>query len=360
MKLLDKLSQTARKVAAKLASIPYRTIAMGLIVALGNFLHWLLFSVLLPKKYRGLKKREIYSIIFLSNSPAGKKFDIWLLILIGLNLVILIIDSFPVVQAIAWLRISLKVLEWVLTILFTFEYYLRIYCTSKPKQYIFSFYGIIDFISIFPAYLSLFLPATQTMSVFRILRTLRIFRILKMKRYLEEGRNLMDSLRRSMRKIVIFMLFVFLMAVILGAVVFMVEGGKNENINSIPQGIYWAVVTITTVGYGDISPVTPAGQFISMIVMVLGYSIIAVPTGIVVAENISEHREAKANREELEAQWSDADENEPGQPEPAQDTPVKYCSHCGSRDDDPLAKYCKFCGTRLSIKRRSRFGNFFS
>ena len=153
-----------------------------------------------------------------------------------------------------------------------------------------SLFGIIDIISIFPAYLSIFLPAASTLSVLRLMRVLRIFRIFRMERFIEESRFLINALRRSATKILVFMLFVFIMAVILGATMYGIEGEKNPDISSIPRGVYWAVVTITTVGYGDIAPVTATGQFISMIVMLLGYSIIAVPTGIVAGDTIEEYR----------------------------------------------------------------------
>ena len=281
-------------VGNKIASIPYRDIARKIIAFIGGVLHRTLFTVLLPKKYRSLSKQEIYTIIFKSDTPAGKRFDIWLLILIGANIVTIMLESMA--GAAHWFSILMRVIGWGFTILFTFEYYLRIYCLNRPWKYILSLFGIIDFLSIFPAYLSLLLPAASTLSVLRLMRVLRIFRIFKMQRFLDESRFLINALQRSAVKILIFMLFVFVVAVILGATMYGIEGGVNPAISSIPEGIYWAVVTITTVGYGDIAPVTHTGRFVSLLVMLLGYAIIAVPTGIVAGETIEEHRQARNRR----------------------------------------------------------------
>lgn len=276
-----------------LARIPLRIIFGDVVRFIGDLLHRALFSVLLPVRYRSLSKYEIYTIIFKSDTHAGKKFDIWLLVCIGLNILVIMLESMAGEHH--WFSVTMRSLEWVFTILFTFEYYLRIYCLKQPWKYALSFFGIIDFLSIFPAYLSLFVPAASTLSVLRLMRVLRIFRIFKMKRFISESKMLMDALRRSAVKILIFMLFVFVMAIILGATMYGIEGSRNPAISSIPRGIYWAVVTITTVGYGDIAPVTPLGQFISMIVMLLGYAIIAVPTGIVAGETIDGLRRKRDN-----------------------------------------------------------------
>ena len=269
-------------------NIPYRQIARDVLLFIGDVMHRALFTVLLPKRYRTLTKQQIYTIIFKSDTPAGKKFDIWLLVLIALNIIVIMLESMA--GASHGFSIAMRIIGWIFTLIFTFEYYLRIYCLKKPREYVFSFYGIIDFLSIFPSYLSLLLPAASTLSVLRLMRMLRIFRIFKMQKFLDEGRFLMNALKRSAVKVMIFMMFVFIMAVILGATMYGIEGGKNPAISSIPRGVYWAVVTLTTVGYGDIAPVTGTGQFISMIVMLLGYSIIAVPTGIVAGETIAEHK----------------------------------------------------------------------
>ena len=266
-----------------------------------RIVHYLVFSILLPKRFRKATKRQLYTVIFQADTPAGKQFDVWLLVAILANTVLLMVDSVilnPVV------RIVVSVLEWGFTIAFTVEYYLRLYCLKKPRKYIFSFYGIIDLVSILPAYLSLLFPATRSLMVLRLLRMLRVFRIFHMQRFLYEGHRLMNALRHSFAKILIFMLFVYIMAVILGTVIFMVEDGYNDKITSIPKGIYWAVVTLTTVGYGDVTPVTPVGQFIAIVIMILGYSIIAVPTGIVAGETMAEHRRSKEEEAENDLHWT--------------------------------------------------------
>ena len=331
--------------------IKLRIFGKGLVRLIGNIMHTLLFKFLLPKKYRGLSKQKIYSIIFKSDTPAGKRFDIWLLIFIGLNLLLLVVDSSPRITG--WVSFALKALEWVLTIIFTFEYYLRIYCLRRPWKYVFSFYGIIDFLSIFPAYLSLLIPATQTLTVLRILRTLRVFRIFKMQRFVNEGRHLLNALMRSAYKIIIFMLFVFITAVILGAVMYMFESKSNPAFSSIPQGVYWAVVTITTVGYGDITPVTHAGRFVAMAVMLLGYSIIAVPTGIVVGESLKERRLVRDDEQETDVEKSSEQSDMP--------TVKGRCPHCGYEETDADSRYCSRCGTRLNkVSRKSWMDDFFA
>lgn len=346
-----------KKVWAFLSRQDYRRLGSKTVHGVGNFMHWLLFKVLIPKQYRGITKKEIYRIIFKADTPAGKKFDVWLLILIGLNLLVIMLDSFDAVHA--NMRWVLKGLEWLFTIIFTLEYYLRIYCLQRPWKYVFSFYGIIDFLSIFPAYLSLLIPATQTLTVLRVLRTLRIFRIFNMQRFLQESFHLLNALRRSLTKILIFMLFVFITAIILGAVVYMFEHTKNPAMSNIPKAIYWAVVTITTVGYGDISPVTPMGQFISMIVMLLGYSIIAVPTGIVVGETVNEYRHSKSATEGDDVVPEEFNEYEE---ETTAVVPVtRFCAHCGHNESDPDARFCRFCGTKLSKSQpRGWINDFFN
>ena len=349
-----------------LITIPYRKIGKAIIILLGRFLHWVIFRVLLPKKMRGASKKQIYDIIFKSDTPAGKKFDIYLLIAIGINLVLLIVESSPRIHG--WSSIALRVVEWLFTLAFTLEYYLRIYCLRRPLKYVFSFYGIIDFLSIFPAYLSLFFPATQTLSVLRILRALRIFRILKMQRFVSEGRKLINVLQHSAYRIAIFMLFTFLVSVILGALMYMFENTQNEAFNSIPEGIYWAVVTITTVGYGDITPVTMAGRFISIVVMLLGYSIIAVPSGIIASEAIKEHRAKEPSPVFHDDEYDDTEdavlssmdtteEDEAEAPLP----PAKRCPHCGYEERDATAGYCSRCGVRLNkMDEHSWINDFFA
>ena len=356
-----------KKVSTFFLNLNYRRIGSKTVRFVGNCFHWILFSVLIPKRYRNISKKQIYRIIFKADTPAGKKFDVWLLVLIGLNLFVIMLDSFEAVHS--NLRWVLKGLEWVFTIIFTFEYYLRIYCLQRPWKYVLSFYGIIDFLSIFPAYLSLLIPATQTLTVLRVLRTLRIFRIFNMQRFLHESFHLLNAMRRSLTKILIFMLFVFVTAIILGAIIYMFEHGKNPEMKSIPTAIYWAVVTITTVGYGDIAPVTPVGQFIASVVMLLGYSIIAVPTGIVVGETMHEYRHGSRNDDddEVPEEFNEYEEPKSAAAEPLPEGEenaaegVRFCPHCGHTEGDPAARFCRYCGTLLSKSQPTGWINdFFS
>lgn len=293
MAFYDDFKTACKDVKEALKRVNYRPAAD----AVGSVMHKIVFDWLMPKRYRNLTKKEIFEIIFKSDTPAGKKFDVWLLVLIVANIILLVFDSVmgstDTMTSGAHRSLSfwvMKILEWGFTLLFTFEYYLRIYCLKHPSKYIFSFWGIIDFLSIFPAYLSLFIPATQALTVLRLLRVMRIFRIFKMQRFQIEAYHLMNALRNSAIKIMIFMMVVMVAAVILGTIMYAFEGEKNPEFKSIPTGIYWAVVTITTVGYGDVVPLTTAGRFLSVMVMLLGYSVIAVPTGIIAGETLKEYK----------------------------------------------------------------------
>ena len=270
---------------------------------IGKVVHKVLFDWLMPSRFSRLTKRQIFEIIFKSDTPAGKRFDVWLLVLILANIFLLLVDSVmgPTDTMTSRIHLSLsyvvfKALEWGFTLLFTFEYYLRIYCLKHPRKYVYSFWGIIDFLSIFPAYLSLIVPATQALTVLRLLRVMRVFRIFKMERFQREAFHLLSALKNSAIKVLIFMLFMLVAAVILGTLMYTFESEVNPEFKSIPSGIYWAVVTITTVGYGDLVPMTPAGRFLSVLVMLLGYSIIAVPTGIVAGETIMEYKRPRRIR----------------------------------------------------------------
>lgn len=383
--IITALSNAAYKAGILFTKIPYHRIVSIMVHCVGSIFHTLLFRCLLPRRYRNLTKKQIYNIIFKSDTHAGKKFDIWLLALILFNLFLVIMESIPVVQK--HISLPVRILQWGCTIIFTFEYYLRIYCLKHPWKYILSFYGIIDFASIFPAYLSILFPATSTLSVLRILRTLRVFRVLKLQRFINESNLLLTALRRSIHKIVIFMFFVYIMAVILGSLIYMFENGHNPQFDSIPHGIYWAVVTLTTVGYGDITPVTPVGRFISVVIMILGYSVIAVLTGIVTSETVQANKTSQERRRNYEhrsayhtaldkpggdlpdlGEVNDEDEPNTAAPgtdgtaagnrngaaacissgEPQDDTPPKYCPHCGFEEDDADAVFCRMCGTRLA------------
>jgi voltage-gated potassium channel len=260
-------------------------------------------------------KRKIYRIIFKSDTKLGKIFDIILLLLILLSTFIVMMESVRIFDA--KLHLFFIILEIVITVMFTAEYWLRILTIRNKRDYIFSFFGIIDFLAILPFYLSLFFPITKYFLILRMLRMLRIFRILNLMDFMNDGYLIIRALKNSSRKIYIFLLFLMIFSVIVGSMMFMVEGHR-EGFESIPQSIYWAVVTVTTVGYGDVSPATPLGKFFAILLMLAGYSIIAVPTGIVTAE-------MRNKRQNLE----------------------KICSRCGNEDIDDDARYCKKCGEKI-------------
>ena len=303
MKLVDNIVNAFWRVRKRLSEVDYLGMLNRIVNAIGNVMHTLLFKWLIPQRYRNLTKKEIFEIIFKSDTPAGKRFDVWLLVLIVANIVLLLVDSLTGTTSTMTTRAHLsisyivfKVLEWGFTLLFTFEYYLRIYCLKHPRKYVLSFWGVIDFLSIFPAWLSLFVPATQALTVLRLLRVMRIFRIFKLERFQVEAFHLLNALRNSIVKILIFMMFVLVAAVILGTLMYSFESKVNPVFKSIPTGIYWAVVTITTVGYGDVAPITTGGRFLAVIVMLLGYSIIAVPTGVVAGETIQEYKRPRSSK----------------------------------------------------------------
>lgn len=210
--------------------------------------------------------------------------------------------------------------EWILTLLFTIEYFLRIYTVKKSSSYIFSFYGIIDFLAILPTYLGLFLVGSHYLMIIRILRLLRIFRVLKLARYVKAGRTLTNALISSRAKIIVFLEVVITVVVIVGSIMYLIEGPKN-GFTSIPVSIYWAIVTITTVGYGDIAPQTIMGQTLASLLMILGYAIIAVPTGIITSEIVGTTERNKSN--------------------------TQVCSNCNCDDHENDAKYCRKCGEKL-------------
>ncbi len=276
----------------------------------------------LKKKWQALMdnqalKDKLYEIIFGSDTPAGKRFDIVLMVAIVVSILITIFDSMFVSF---WPTLILVVLEYLLTAFFTFEYLARLYCSPKPKAYAMSFFGIIDLLSILPMYLGFFLHGARFMIVLRSFRLIRVFRIFKLFSFLQEGYLLLESIKQSFRKISVFFLFVLIIVICLGTVMYMVEcDAPGTQFVDIPTSIYWSVVTMTTVGYGDITPVTTAGRFFSAIVMLLGYTIIAVPTGIVSASMIQASQDA-ANR---------------------------VCPNCGKAGHDATATHCKYCGSEL-------------
>ena len=237
-----------------------------------------------PKSFRG----KVHNIIFEADTFWGKFFDVGLLVLIIISIAVLFLESVESYN-IEYYRLFYYI-EWVLTILFTIEYLARLYAVKRPVHYATSFYGVIDLLAIIPSYLEFFIHGSHFFLVLRILRLLRIFRIFKLVRFLDEKNTLAYSLRKSWPKISYFLFFLLLTVCIIGTLMYLIEGNHpSSGFTNIPVSIYWCIVTLTTVGYGDISPVTPLGQFLASAIMILGYSIIAVPTGIVTAE-ISRHK----------------------------------------------------------------------
>lgn len=258
----------------------------------------------------------MYHVIFEAETLAGKRFDVLLLWAIALSVVVVLLESVSSVrlQYGRWLRL----IEWVFTILFTIEYALRIYCVRRPWGYIRSFYGLVDLMAILPTYISLFVVGAQSLLVIRALRLLRLFRVFKLVRFVGESRILIQALYASRIKIAVFIGGVLSLVLIMGSLMYLVEGAEN-GFTSIPKGVYWAVVTMTTVGYGDITPKTGFGQFLSACVMILGYAIIAIPTGIVSVELA--HASARAN--------------------------TKVCQSCHREGHALDAIYCRFCGDKF-------------
>jgi voltage-gated potassium channel len=273
----------------------------------------------MSKASKDALRNRIHEIIFEADTPAGKTFDVALLVVIILSIIVVMLESVGYLEA--KYGDLFHILEWIFTIIFTIEYILRLYCVLRPIKYATSFFGIIDLLAIIPTYLSLIITGTHYLIVIRALRILRVFRIFKLGHFISEGALIMRALQASRAKIMVFMTFVLLMIIIIGSVMYLVEGGQDSGFSSIPRSIYWAVVTLTTVGYGDITPVTPLGQFLSAVVMILGYAVLAVPTGIVSAELISAE---------------------------APVTNTQCCRYCGAEGHSDDAVYCKYCGEKLN------------
>lgn len=267
-------------------------------------------------------REKIHEIIFEADTGWGKSFDVVLIISIFASVVAVMLDSVDVISN--QYSTALWVAEWSFTVLFTIEYILRLICVRKPFLYARSFYGIVDLLSILPTYLALFLTDAKYFLVIRILRVLRVFRIFKLASYLGEASMMMKALRNSHAKISVFLYTVILLVVIFGSLIYVIEGAEN-GFTSIPKSIYWAIVTLTTVGYGDISPQSPLGQFIASCIMIMGYGLIAVPTGIYSAEitrqAISEHRTKEVTN--------------------------NACPACSYEGHDADAVFCKKCGAEL-------------
>ncbi|KIX22315.1 ion transporter [Flavobacterium sp. 316] len=268
------------------------------------------------KKFR----QKAHIIIYGTNTVYGRLFDLFLLVVILLSVVLVMLET---VQGFdTKYHDQVVFLEWSITIFFTIEYFLRVISINKPFKYIFSFYGIIDLIAVLPMYLSLFLTGTSVLTIIRAFRLIRLFKILNHPQFTGQSLHLKEAMLASRGKIVVFIYFVLISTVFIGSIMYVIEGPES-GFTSIPTSIYWTIVTLTTVGYGDISPVTPLGQFVASFVMVLGYGIIAVPTGIVTAEM------AKTNRKH---------------PEINKKNP---CANCGTEDHYTDAEFCYNCGNTL-------------
>jgi len=259
----------------------------------------------------------LHEILFEADTPAGKRFDLALLVLIGVSVLAVCLESVGEIRS--RYGHELRIAEWCITILFTLEFLTRLAAVRQPARYVASFYGIVDLLSFLPTYLSLFVPGTQSLLVIRALRLLRVFRILKLTHFMGEARMLHAAMRGSARKIIVFLGVVVTTVLIAGALMYVVEG-ESHGFTSIPLAIYWAIVTMTTVGFGDLVPQTVLGQFLASLLMIMGYGIIAVPTGIVTVELTAAARAANN---------------------------TQACPTCGAEGHDNDAQFCKRCGGKL-------------
>lgn len=267
-----------------------------------------------------LDKETVFTIIFEADTPKGKAFDVALIIAILVSVTAVMLDTVPRLHE--QYGGLLYALEWAFTLVFMLEYGLRLWCIKDKSGYVFSFYGIIDLLGILPTFISLFYVGAQHLLVIRIIRVLRVFRVLRMMRYVGEANMLRDALISSQRKITVFLLSVIAMVVVFGSLMYLIEGAEN-GFTSIPQSMYWAVITLTTVGYGDITPQTPLGQFIASFVMISGYAIIAVPTGIVTMGLVEAGRKQEHTR---------------------------TCPDCSAEGHSSTANFCWRCGHTLQRK----------
>lgn len=281
----------------------------------------------LPRRAERIAARDdlrgrVRRVIFESESPAGRRFDVLLIIAILVSVGAVFLDSVPSVHA-EWGHV-LYAVEWGFTLMFTAEYLVRLWCIEKPRLYARSFYGVVDLLGVLPTYASLLLADTQYMTVIRIMRVLRVFRVLRMVRWVDESNYLVEALLASRRKVFVFLFAVLTMSVVFGSLVYVVEG-PDSGFTSIPTAIYWAVVTLTTVGYGDLVPVTTLGRFLAGCIMIMGYGIIAVPTGIVTVE-LNEAMRRRTN--------------------------TRTCPTCSAEGHGREASYCWRCGTALHQTKR--------
>jgi voltage-gated potassium channel len=261
----------------------------------------------------------MHEVIFEADTPAGKAFDVTLLVLIVVSIIIVMLDSVEEIHAQhATLLLSL---EWAITAFFTIEYVARLICVGRPWRYATSFYGVVDLLAVIPTYLSIFFAGSQSLLVIRALRLIRVFRVFKLTHYSSEARALMAALRETRQRITVFLVVVLTLLLIIGATMYLVEGGQPDTaFTSIPRSVYWAIVTMTTVGYGDIAPQSVLGQTLAAGVMILGYAIIIVPIGVFSAEMIAVRRAEMSNQ---------------------------ACPSCSAEGHDIDAKYCKYCGSNL-------------
>jgi voltage-gated potassium channel len=262
-------------------------------------------------------RQRLHEIIFEADTSAGKFFDTALILCILISVILVMLDSVSAIRA-SWGKV-LYIFEWLFTLLFTIEYVLRLYSVGRPLKYATSFFGMVDLIAILPTYFSIIFPGTQYLLIIRVLRVLRIFRVFKLVQYLSEARLLTQALRASRRKIMVFLFTVLTLVIIFGSLMYLIEDESN-GFTSIPRSIYWAVVTLTTVGYGDISPQTNIGQALASLIMIIGYAIIAVPTGIVTVEL------SQAFKRNIS---------------------TTACPECSLEGHDSDATYCKYCGAKL-------------
>lgn len=273
-----------------------------------------------PASSRKSMKARLHEIIFEADTPAGKAFDVLLLWFIFSSVLLVMLETVPdLYQRYGTYFIYL---EWGFTIVFTVEYGLRVFSVSKPWKYIKSGWGIIDLLAILPTYLNIFFGGSNYLIIVRALRLLRIFRIFKLTKFVKESAYLIAALKASRMKIFIFLFFILIAVINIGALMYLAEGGINPAFSSIPIAVYWAIVTLTTVGYGDISPITDLGRFLAATVMILGYSVLAVPTGIISSEMINQAKDAiRIN--------------------------TQVCRNCHKDNHDDDALYCKYCGEKL-------------
>ncbi len=270
-----------------------------------------------PRYAEGGWRKRLHAIIYEADTPAGKAFDVVLLVLIVLSVTLVAMETVPGLPE--WMIQLLWISEWVVTALFTVELALRMLVIKRPLRYILSFYGLIDLFSILPTWIAFFVPGVQALLTIRALRLFRIFRILKMAKMLDEMSELRHAFFASRAKMGVFLYGVAILVVILSALMYLVEGGPESDFESIPQSMYWTVVTMTTVGYGDITPVTPLGKLLAVVMMLLGYSIIVVPTGILSVEV------SRAQKQ----------------------TNTQHCDQCGLDEHVDEARFCHRCGAKL-------------